>query len=45
MHGLLDKERRVVDVNAAPEAGSNKLQGLIASTKAIIERDGFSSRM
>ena len=45
MHGLLDKERRVVDVNVAPEAGSPKLQGLIASTKAIIERDGFSSRM
>ncbi|KAL4399381.1 threonine synthase [Malassezia pachydermatis] len=40
MHGLLEKERRVVGV--APAEGMDKLAGLIESTKAVIERDGFS---
>lgn len=40
MHGLLDKERRVTGVQPADGAAS-KLAGLIAATKAVIERDGF----
>lgn len=40
MHGLLERERRVTQVDPA-DAGATKLEKLITRTKEIIEKDGF----
>ena len=40
MHGLLERERRVTQVDQA-DTGATKLEKLITRTKEIIEKDGF----